>query len=162
MEPYLSELHRGPQRTTLVRFRLGQHWLYTRIGCFGPHRMLYDSRWCQICALSAQCLVVDSEEHAIFHCPLYDGIRHQQPRAQHQGCCDLQAFMRLSSLQQARFLHACYECHLGTTWSPVQGQRRRRGRIRLLGVRQHIPKGCTECLLGQLALHFCLPVQLAD
>ena len=47
MEPYLSELHRGPQRTTLVRFRLGQHWLYTRIGRFGPRRVPYDSRWCQ-------------------------------------------------------------------------------------------------------------------
>ena len=113
MEPYLSELHRGPQLTTLVRFRLGQHWLYTRIGRFGPQRVPYDSRWCQYCALSAQRLVVDSEEHAIFHCPLYADIRQQQPWAQHQDCCNLQAFMRLPSLQQARFLHACYECHLG-------------------------------------------------
>ena len=119
LETYLSELHRGPQRTTLVRFRLGQHWLYTRIGRFGPHRVLYDCRWCQYCALSAQCLVVDSEEHAIFHCPLHDNIRQQQPWAQHQDCCDLQAFMRLPSLQQARFLHACYECHLGLRCSPL-------------------------------------------
>ena len=113
MGPYLSELHRGTQRTTLVRFRLGQHWLYTRIGRFGPHLVPYDSKWCQYCAVSAQRLVVDSEEHAIFHRPLYDDIRQQQPWAQHQNCCDLQAFMRLPSLQQARFLHACYECHLG-------------------------------------------------
>ena len=26
---YLTQLHRGPLRTTLARFRLGQHWLQT-------------------------------------------------------------------------------------------------------------------------------------
>ena len=107
MEPSLSELHRGPQRTTLVRFRLGQHWLYTRIGRFGPHRVPYDSRWCQYCALSAQRLVVDSEEHAAFHCPLYNDIRQQQPWVQHQDCCDLQAFMRFLALIATSTLSAC-------------------------------------------------------
>ena len=28
MEAYLTQLHRGPLRTTLARFRLGQHWLH--------------------------------------------------------------------------------------------------------------------------------------
>ena len=69
MEPYLTQLHRGPLRTTLARFRLGQHWLQTRLGRFGPHRVPYESRWCQHCASVNQHKAVDSEEHAWFECP---------------------------------------------------------------------------------------------
>ena len=86
MEPYLTQLHRGPLRTTLARFRLGQHWLQTRLGRFGPHRVPYESRWCRHCASVNQHKAVDSEEHALFECPLYHDIWQQQPWAQQQPC----------------------------------------------------------------------------
>ena len=121
MEPYLTQLHRGPLRTTLARFRLGQHWLQTRLGRFGPHWVPYESRWCRHCASVDQHKAVDSEEHALFECPLYHDLRHQQPWAQQQPC-SLQAFMALPPLQQASFLQACYDRHLGKVQTPVQGQ----------------------------------------
>ena len=89
-------------RTTLARFRLGQHWLQIRLGRFGPHRVPYESRWCQHCASFNQHKAVDSEEHALFECPLYHDLRQQQPRAQQQPC-SLPAFMALPPLQQASF-----------------------------------------------------------
>ena len=98
MEPYLTQLHLGPLRTTLARFRLGQHWLLTRLGRFGPHREPYESRWCQHCALVNQHKAVDSEEHALFECPLHHDLWQQQPWAQQQPC-NLQAFMALPPLQ---------------------------------------------------------------
>ena len=112
MEAHLTQLHRGPLRTTLARFRLEQHWLQTRLGRVGPHRVPYESRWCQQCALVNQHMVVDSEEHALFDCPLYHDLQQQQPCAQQQ-LGNLQTFMALSPLQQASFLQACYDRHLG-------------------------------------------------
>ena len=112
MEPYLGTLHQGPLRTTLARLRLGQHWLHTRLGRYGPIRVPYENRWCQQCA-SMQRMVVDSEEHAIFECPLYQSIRQQQPWMHSGSICNLQGFMGLPPLQQARFIQACYEQHLG-------------------------------------------------
>ena len=70
MEPYMGTLHQGPLCTTLACFRLGQHWLHTLLGRYGPNRVPYENRWCQHCA-SMQHMMVDLEEHAIFECPLY-------------------------------------------------------------------------------------------
>ena len=112
MEPYLTQRHRGPLRTALARFRLGQHWLQTQLGRFGPHRVPYESRWCQHCASVNPHEAVDSEEHALFECPLYRNLWQQQPWAQQQPC-SLQAFMALPPLQQASLLQACYNWHLG-------------------------------------------------
>ena len=68
IEPYPKQLHRGPLRTSLARFRLGQHWLQTQLGRFGPHQVPYESRWCQHCASVYQHRVVDSENYALFEC----------------------------------------------------------------------------------------------
>ena len=57
-------------------------------------------------------MMVDSEEHALFDCPLYHDLRQQQPWAQQQPC-NLQTFMALPRLPQASFLQACYDWHLG-------------------------------------------------
>ena len=111
MEPCLTQLHRGPLRTTLARFRLRQHWLQPRLGRFGPHRVPYESRWCQHCASVNRHKAVDSEEHALFEWTLYHDLRRHQPWAQQQPC-SLQAFMALPPLQQASFLQAC-DRHLG-------------------------------------------------
>ena len=112
MEPYLATLHQAPLRTTSARFRLGQHWLHSRLGRCGPDKMPYEDRWCHHCA-SMQHMVVDLEEHAIFEGPLYQGIRQQQPWMLSVSICRLQGFMGLPPLQQARFIQACYEQHLG-------------------------------------------------
>ena len=111
MEPFLYELYRGPLRTTLARFRLGLHWLHTRQGRF--QQVSYENRWCPHCSASSQGLVVDSEEHALFHCPLYADIRQAQPWADSGACSTLASFMGLPPLQQARFVQACYERYLG-------------------------------------------------
>ena len=60
-----------------------------------------------------QRMVVDSEEHALFEYPLYQGIRQQQPWTHSGSICYLQGFMGLPPLQQARLIQACYEQHLG-------------------------------------------------
>ena len=166
MEPYLTQLHRGPLRTTLARFRLGQHWLQTRLGRFGPHRVPYESRWCRHCASVNQHKAVDSEEHALLKCPLYHDLRQQQPWAQQQPC-SLQAFMALPPLQQASFLQACCDRHLGKVQTLCKGSDSGVGRICLLMVRQHmtlvsVRKVHVSALPGQLALHLCLLVQLAS
>ena len=83
MKAYLTQLRRGPLRTTLACFRLGQRWLQTRLGRFGPHRVPYESRWCQHCASVNEHMVVKSEEHALVECPLYHDLLQQQPWAQH-------------------------------------------------------------------------------
>ena len=111
MEPSLYELYRGHLRTTLARFGLNLHWLHIRQLRF--QQVPYENRWCPCCSASSQRLVVDSEEHALFHCPLYADIRQAQPWADSGACSTLVSFMGLAPLQQARFVHACYERYLG-------------------------------------------------
>ena len=102
MEPYLTQLHRGPLRITLARFRLGQHWLQTRLGRFGPHRVPYESRWCQHCAVVNQHKAVDSEEHALFECPstMIFGYNSHAACKLSWRChhCSKQAFFKLATI----------------------------------------------------------------
>ena len=108
MEAYLTQLHRGPLRTTLARFRLGHHWLQTRLGRFGPHWVPCESRWCQHCALVNQQMVVDSEEHALFDSPstMTCGNSSHGPNNSHATCrlswrrlhCSRQAFSKLATI----------------------------------------------------------------
>ena len=102
MEPYLGTLHQGSLRTPLARFRLGQHWLQTRLGRCGPNRVPYEYRWCQQCALM-QRMVVGSEEHAIFECSLYQGIRQQQPWMHSGSICDFAIFHGVAATAASTF-----------------------------------------------------------
>ena len=77
--------------------------------------------------------------------------------------------MALPPLQQASFLQACYDRHLGKErFTPLcKGSDSGVGRICLLGVRQHmtlvsVRQVHVSALPGQLALHLCLLVQLAS
>ena len=108
MELYLTQLHRGPLRTTLARFRLGQHWLQNRLGRFGPHRVPYESRWCQHCASVNQHRAVDSEEHALLSAPstMIFGNNCHGPNNSHATCrlswrchhCSKQALSKLATI----------------------------------------------------------------
>ena len=157
MEAYLATLHQGPLRTTLARLRLGQHWLHTRLGRYGPNRVPYENRWCQHCAM--QHMVVDLEEHAIFECLLYQGIRQQQPWMLSGSVCNLQGFMGLPPLQQALFKFKLARNSIQDRDRPLCKGRTAAGShtpARGLSAHEEIAK-CN--LPGQLAQHFRLLVQ---
>ena len=147
-----------PSRTDLARLRAGQHWLQTRIGRFGPHRVPYESRWCHPCALLNQHLVVESQEHASFECLLSRNLRQQQPWAQKQPC-KLQTYTGLPPMWQARFffkLQARYRSKFIEGFTPAHGQCQRRGRICLLGICQNIMQSQHQIKSVLSAAHDCL------
>ena len=117
MEPYLLSVSNQKLRCALARFRLGQHWLQTRWGRFGPNHIPYDQRFCPHCAHAAENAerVVDSEHHFLFSCPKYADIRQQPQFAAIAQLASptLTDFLSLPPLLIARYLNACHMRHLG-------------------------------------------------
>ena len=141
--PYLRASERvHPQHLiSLIRFRVGSHWLRVETGRWrGVPRA---ERVCTHCGTGA----VQDEMHMVFECPaylgqrrlhaqLFQGFGHWNGAAAGSKC--MQAFMAQSQHEVAAFVHGCMEVHRS-----------------LIAVGEHTapPPGHFEHLFSEIAPH---------
>jgi len=76
-EPYLSEVSCIQLCRVLARLRCGNFPLEANTGAWVTPRVLFEHRLCRRCSSG----VVDSEEHALLHCPALEHVRARFARA---------------------------------------------------------------------------------
>ena len=96
-EPYLTQLMPRRMRTSLAKFRIGNHDLAIEVG--RHHNIIATERYCKLC-LSIQKMTVEDEYHVLMECQFYDELRNKYPCLQ-KSLKNLYAFTSIMSSTQS-------------------------------------------------------------
>lgn len=103
-EAYLDQVTHSPCMYTLVKFRLGAHYLAIETGAWqGKPRV---ERYCTFCATGE----IEDEVHLIYNCPAYDDLRSQFDFIFNSlGEQNLKSFLDWQDKYAiGKFLHLCF------------------------------------------------------
>lgn len=76
-EAYLSGIKDSSHRASITRLRISSHNLYIERGRYETPLVPREARWCVYCYMKYGHKTVESEVHALLHCPLYDSVKNR-------------------------------------------------------------------------------------
>ena len=110
MAPYLLA-RPSPALFSLIKFRLGAHWLRVETDRWLASKPPRDRRICQHCHMQA----VEDEQHFLFDCPLYKTIREQYAFLFGQDQGSIRLFLERNADQMssfAQYIHLCFQARM--------------------------------------------------
>ena len=119
LAPYL-QARPSPDLFSLVKFRLGAHWLRVETDRWLPSKPPRDKRVCQHCHMDT----VEDEQHFLFDCSLYRHIRDQHAFLFGTDQGSIRLFLERNADQMtsvAHYIHLCFKpgCPTSHIWLPT-------------------------------------------